>query len=395
MLKRILIKPHKKHSMLWFAVIVMMLISISCTAQDNDGLYLIKDEAGLYGYIDKTGKIVIKPQFEYADDFSEGLAAVGKMGYIDITGKIVITPQFEFGSAFREGVAFVAKDSEKVGIIDKTGRLLNNYTIDFNWAFFNQFFRFHEGLATIEIDKKYGYFDITGKIVIRPQFENANEFSEGLAAIKIDGSWGFIDKTGKTVIEPKFETARSFSEGLAAVKIDDEWGYIDKTGKIVIEPQYDVVNNFSEGLARVAYHESKTICYYDYIDKTGKKIIESVLFAHDFSEGLAYGKIGDAYKRENGFFNNKGDLVIKLSDNCSDDFYTGFYNGYSTIEKSGKSVFIDKNGKIMDNIQFDHLISCFDNNGIACVENKDDKGNNWVIYINNKGNIIYKYKNKD
>jgi hypothetical protein len=44
---------------------------------------------GKYGYIDKTGKIVIKPQFDFAESFSEGLAWVsisGKDGYINKTG---------------------------------------------------------------------------------------------------------------------------------------------------------------------------------------------------------------------------------------------------------------------------------------------------------------------
>jgi hypothetical protein len=48
---------------------------------------------GKYGYIDKTGKIVIKPQFDKAYDFSEGLASIslnGKWGFIDNTGKIAI-----------------------------------------------------------------------------------------------------------------------------------------------------------------------------------------------------------------------------------------------------------------------------------------------------------------
>jgi hypothetical protein len=33
------------------------------------------EETGM-GYIDKTGKIIIKPQFTKAEEFSEGLAAV-------------------------------------------------------------------------------------------------------------------------------------------------------------------------------------------------------------------------------------------------------------------------------------------------------------------------------
>src|SRR5262245_32107903 len=65
------------------------------------------------GYIDRTGKIVIKPQFDGATDFSEGLAVVAvheggyKEGYIDETGKMVIPPQFDKATAFSEGLALV------------------------------------------------------------------------------------------------------------------------------------------------------------------------------------------------------------------------------------------------------------------------------------------------
>jgi hypothetical protein len=47
--------------------------------------------------IDETGKIVIEPEFDNWTNFSEGLAAVSvdfKWGYIDKSGKWAIPPQF-------------------------------------------------------------------------------------------------------------------------------------------------------------------------------------------------------------------------------------------------------------------------------------------------------------
>ena len=40
-----------------------------------------------YGFIDKTGKVIIKPQFDWASDFSDGVAHVfaeGKQNYIEL-----------------------------------------------------------------------------------------------------------------------------------------------------------------------------------------------------------------------------------------------------------------------------------------------------------------------
>ena len=46
---------------------------------------------------------------------------------------------------------------------------------------------------------KYGFIDKSGKMVIEPQFDNAEPFSEGLAQVEKDGKLGFIDKSGKVV----------------------------------------------------------------------------------------------------------------------------------------------------------------------------------------------------
>ncbi|EAH9640326.1 WG repeat-containing protein, partial [Campylobacter coli] len=53
---------------------------------------------GKYGFIDKNGEFVIKPNFDDAWYFREGLAKVGlngKYGFIDKSGKIVIEPIFD------------------------------------------------------------------------------------------------------------------------------------------------------------------------------------------------------------------------------------------------------------------------------------------------------------
>ena len=99
---------------------------------------------------------------------------------------------------------------------------------------------------------KWGFKDRrTDKMVIEPKYDNVDNFHEGLARVKLNGKWGFIDKTGKIVIEPKYDAAWDFSEGLASVKLNGKWGFIDKTGKEITELKYDDVNSFLGGLASV------------------------------------------------------------------------------------------------------------------------------------------------
>src|SRR5580704_6582350 len=64
---------------------------------------------GRWGYIDKSGSIVINPQFDHAQPFAAGLAPVrtGRWGFVDPTGKIVINPQFDLADNFSEGLAVI------------------------------------------------------------------------------------------------------------------------------------------------------------------------------------------------------------------------------------------------------------------------------------------------
>lgn len=314
----------RKHIIFLTLAMVMVVNSIHVIAQttaENTYLYMIRVN-DKEGFIDNSEKIVIEPQFDEVNDFSEGLAAVvinGKSGFIDKTGKIVIEPQFDYVGYFKEGRAYVE---------------IGNY-----------------------FDHTHGYIDKTGKFV--PENTNTSEesefyyssFSDGLAAILKDGMWGFVDETGNMVIEPQFpdtcfEEDPHFSEGFAAVQIDGKWGFIDKTGSIAIEPKFDYVFEFSEGLASVRIGDSDN-CKYGYIDKTGKYVITPQFgYAGNFTEGLASVYVGkDVYEREPkfGFIDKTGKFVINPQFNLTMDFY----GGIAAVWKDGLYHYIDKKGNII------------------------------------------------
>ena len=72
-----------------------------------------------------TGTIVITPQFDSAQSFSDGVAAVrigdartGRWGYIDKAGHYVVNPQFDEADSFSEGLAAV-RIGDKWGFISR------------------------------------------------------------------------------------------------------------------------------------------------------------------------------------------------------------------------------------------------------------------------------------
>ncbi len=136
------------------------------------------------GYIDRTGKIVIQPQFRKVTRFSEQLAAVAnasyRWGYVDTEGKVVIKPQFAEANGFHEGFACVR--------IRKTQP----------W--------YGKG-------DTWGYIDKAGKMVIQPIFNETTDFRDGAA-------WAH---TGGKLVEHAYHQPPSWEGG--------KWHRIDTAGK--------------------------------------------------------------------------------------------------------------------------------------------------------------------
>jgi hypothetical protein len=109
----------------------------------------VKNTAG--GYIDKRGKWVVRSRNQHWDkEFSEGFARIGKLdghkwsyGYIDLSGNLRIRPQFEEAGSFSEGLA-PAGFGENCGYIDKTGKFVIKPQ-------FHKCTEFHDGLAPISM----------------------------------------------------------------------------------------------------------------------------------------------------------------------------------------------------------------------------------------------------
>jgi hypothetical protein len=200
------------------------------TNEEKEEIELTRVYNGKYGYIDKAGKKIVPYKYDFAYDFSEGLAKVelhGKRGYIDKTGKEIIPLKYDYAGDFSEGLVLM-KLHGKHGYVDKTGKEVIPLKYD-DAGYFS------DGLAVVRLNSKYGYIDKTGKEVIPFKYDRAGYFFEGLAYVELNGKYGYIDKTGNEVIPLKYDYAGDFSEGLAYVKLDGEEFSINKNGECVKE----------------------------------------------------------------------------------------------------------------------------------------------------------------
>lgn len=310
-----------------------------------------------WGYMDKAGRLVIKPLFDEVTAFHEGAAAVRvgrKWGFIDKEGHFIVSPTFLAPSRFSEGVACVetrwtshdteydhSGDWNESIYIDKTGKHL--------FSFKAICYDFSDGLAAFGIGfnsmvgqpNKWNYVNKTGRVVIKQDFSFVSSFSEGLAAVSPNhGKWGYIDTSGRFVICPPFDSGSDFHEGLAAVfghGKHGKTGYIDKTGRVVVRPIYDDGGDFHCGRALVLLKDK-----YGYIDAGGVMRVKSRYDeADEFSDGLAMFR--DPLTLKWGFIDING--LVKLKPQYDDAMR--FREGLALVRIGDKSGYVDKSGKMV------------------------------------------------
>jgi hypothetical protein len=272
-------------------------------ANRTDPLVIVQD--GKYGYIDHTGKIIIRPQFVWAEDFWEGLGTVFACGrYVSINSSGTVSP---LRAAIR-GHLEPKHEGSKSGFVDADGLFKIS-------PIFDDALPFSQGLAAVQIDGKWGFIDAAGRQVIQPQFEAAFYFREGVAIAQSDSGDLLIDTSGK-VLASGFQSMDLFSNGRVPASHDDgKEGYLDLRGKVAIPFLYDSVTRFSGGLAGV-----KKAGKWGYVDRDGRLVVP---FKFDtagfFASGLAPAMAGS----RTGFIDTSGKFSFYLPFKYAPGFLTG------------------------------------------------------------------------
>ena len=276
-------------------------------------------------------------------------------GFIDRSGKIVVEPRFQSVHYYRDGLALVAEPGAtgRWGILDEEGR----------WVVQPAFHRlggFSEGLCAYNKGSSWGFIDARGETRIRAKFRYVERFGEGLAAAcGADLLYGFIDPDGKWAIPPKFDAAGAFRDGLCPVRLKKRWGYIDRTGATIIEPRFARAWGFRDGVAEVVSsgREDKTSFAvremkkhfnveefrgkWGLIDRTGAYLAPP-RFAYSESE---FDHLSDAREQELGPLDREPAEV---------DGASAFHDGRALGREGGKFGFVDRRGEVVLEPVWDH-----------------------------------------
>jgi hypothetical protein len=278
----------------------------------------------LAGFIDTSGKWVIKPQFDMAGAFHEGLAraklmdTLGTWAFVSRSGAIIKVPAQEVTP-----VSMVLRDvSEGLAAFSPTGEAFGFMRIDGSLAVapaYRSVRDFHEGLANVCNDK-CGFIDLQGMIAVPLIYSAAGDFENGRARVCGAGKCGYVDKKVAFSSSPDvFLIGESFWQhivepnpyGLHSFCPEALCGYLDDRQRVVIRPQFRRAEEFSEGLAAVDIDEYGTC---GYIDKAGKFAIPAIFQSCDaFRNGLAAIDIFNKNLGTSAGYIDKGGKLIWLS----------------------------------------------------------------------------------
>ena len=205
-----------------------------------------RPDQGTFYYIDLDGNVIFKTS-KWSQRFNEGLACVcvdGKYGYIDTTGKLVIKAQWDDAGTFYNGFAWV-RSGTKTSIIDTTGKVVAKVQAD-NLQSVGSF---SEEMAYIwSKDYRYGFINAKGKVIVPCIYRFVGKFHNGHAYVENeDRKYGIIDKNGKFTVPCKWDGMMDCGDYFRVQKfsgsnIGGKYGLIDGNGNVVLDCIYSTIN---------------------------------------------------------------------------------------------------------------------------------------------------------
>lgn len=201
---------------------------------DKQGTVLFETDILIRGFSDGRAKVVQIPPDDGPQDNMIISNVSLKYGYMDKTGKMVIPAIYDDAYDFSEGYAVVGKQNSSgetlYGAIDRAGNVVVP-------LIYHGMTPFHEGMARVyEQDKaepghwyKYGFVNTKGELVVPMIYQEASNYSNGMAVVAVKDKrfkeeedhhqclFGCIDKQGNVVIPLEYCAPFTFSDGVAYV----------------------------------------------------------------------------------------------------------------------------------------------------------------------------------
>lgn len=220
---------------------------------------LLQSKTADWDFIRPNRDYVLQPlSYQYISKWTHGMALFiqgRQWGVLDSTFTERIPAQYDWitDPGPKSKLLIIEENARKIGFYQENGNFLHSSTlstrIDSNALQIESIGTLSEALLPIEIRNNWGYMDISGELVITPQFQAVKPFSGGLAAAKLKGQWGYIDRSGNWIIKARYRNGESFRSGVARIRAKSGWGYLSPNGKWLVRPKLRKAEDFKAGYA--------------------------------------------------------------------------------------------------------------------------------------------------
>ena len=261
---------------------------------------------------------------------------------------------------------------------------------------------FHQGVAIVVKDDKYGAILVGGHEIISPSYDYISSFNEGYAQAIRKGECRILDLSGREckrysdkliAIPSKYDEVREFKDGYACVKLNGLWGAIDMHGNEIFEPQFYYLSDFVGGSAKYKKEKTDVSNSWGYVHADGYcsacNMYEPILE----EDGNIIIKRYINSRNENVRINKEGQLVVKNGNTkvtLPDGFILArdFSYGLARVQDStGYWGYVNLEGKIIIPLEYTEALGFYENRAFVC-----DKNDKWCL-ISTNGSIIKSFDN--
>jgi len=232
----------------------------------QDGVAVVQTQEGEYQLIARDTSILYKYPYEYVGQYGQGMLAFQeegdpKYGFIDKSGKVMIPPSFDAVQPFSEGRAVINKIVDYLysyGLIDQKGNIILEPT-------HSDIIRLGEkriavGKAIKEeqpyLGVRYAIADLNGNFLSNDRYQSVLPYEKGYASAHDDENTFFLNREGKIAqklpVVPGQGTLR-FQNSLIQANVDFQLMYLDRKGNVIWRPKNTIRLNNQFRVLRMKY----------------------------------------------------------------------------------------------------------------------------------------------
>lgn len=321
----------------------------------------------------------------------------GKSGVIDKTGKTIIEPQYEYIQIPNpEQAVFVCYESNNTSKVlngnnkeiltkYKNIQAISNNNTSINDTYQTQVLRYC-------VDGKYGLISISGKEIVPAIYESIEtlEYKDGILKVKKDGKYGLIDINGNEIVKTEFNSIATDGYYNIDSKYDkagyiinirtDEgyrYGYINYKGRQILDIMYTNIKRITELkddnlIYLITYNNGKAG-----VLKNGQTLIENEY------ENIEFDSVNNIFvlqkNAKQGVYDLEGNMILPIQyENIT------FAGKYLNANKDGKLLVFDVTGTLQNEDSYKSLDTVADGKYSITI----NRSNQYGVIDSNKTNIL-------